>query len=107
MEEVRATAVCGELGMRMRSRYGATLSDPYTGRYLVPVLDHVVIDVRREGMLLTGVEVVPRRSNPKSACDHWPQKWWCVLMPRPPQPPGPMGRDRDIDKMVRSMGKMQ
>ncbi|MDM0042171.1 hypothetical protein QTI05_24245 [Variovorax sp. J22R193] len=49
-------------------------------RYVLPVLDHArVVEVRGEGLLITGMEVIPTSRGIKNIkSDRYPQTWWCV-----------------------------
>lgn len=62
------------------SRYGAVLSNPETGKYLLPAMDAVIIEIKERGTLLIGTEMIPRRQTTKTAYDMYPQMWWCVPM---------------------------
>lgn len=31
------------------------------------------------GLMITGKEIIPRRTNNKSAADHYRQTWWCLV----------------------------
>lgn len=48
--------------------------------YVLPVLDQArVVEVRGEGLLITGIEVIPTSRGIKNIkSDHYPQTWWCV-----------------------------
>lgn len=105
---LRASYALGELDLRVRSSYySAILADPWSGRYCLPALDVREWQIMRNGILLSGIEFVPRRPTVKSAVDRWPQKWWCVPTMRPEPPRKPDGPNREIDKMSRAIGKMQ
>ena len=68
----------GELRLRLVSRYGAVVSHPETGRYLLPAIDAVTITIKPRGLLLAGTEMIPRRAGRKAAYDTYAQMWWCV-----------------------------
>lgn len=64
-------------GMRLR----AHLTGP-NRRTAVPVMiDAVVIKITESGMVLRGTEIVPRNSSSKANVEHYPQTWWCRLLP--------------------------
>ncbi|XXQ53902.1 hypothetical protein ACA040_002584 [Xenophilus aerolatus] len=77
-DEVRRAFQIGELRLRLMSRYGAVLSHPETGRYLLPALDAVTITIKARGVLLDGTEMIPRRAGRKAAYDMYAQMWWCM-----------------------------
>jgi hypothetical protein len=35
--------------------------------------------ISANGIVISGREVVPRRTNNKSNADFWPQTWWCLV----------------------------
>ena len=77
-DEVRRSVQIGALSVRLMSRYAAVLSSPDTGRYLLPALDAVTVEIKPRGVLLTGTEMIPRRQTMKTAYDMYAQVWWCV-----------------------------
>ncbi|MDN4590257.1 hypothetical protein DBA29_17340 [Xenophilus aerolatus] len=77
-DEVRKSPRIGELRLRLMSRYGAVVSHPETGRYLLPAMDAVTITIKARGVLLEGTELIPRRAGRKAAYDMYAQIWWCV-----------------------------
>lgn len=77
-DDVRGTPQIGELRLRLMSRYGAVLTHPETGRYLLPAMDGVTIAIKARGVLLSGTEMIPRRAGRKAAYDMYAQMWWCV-----------------------------
>jgi hypothetical protein len=49
-------------------------------RVILPELLHArVRRISANGIVITGHEVVPRRTNNKSNADFWPQTWWCLV----------------------------
>ena len=74
----------------------ATLVDTDGERYLLPVLDRArLVKIRGSGLLITGIEVIPRGIGMKNIkADHYPQTWWCVPMPQVAHPaPADTGSD--------------
>lgn len=59
-------------------------------RYVIPILDRACIrDLALNGrLLISGIEVIPRRQTIKSAVDQYPQTWLCVPADqvKPPEP---------------------
>ena len=57
-------------------------------RYVVPVLDHArVVRINSDGILITGMEVIPRGAGMKNIkADYYPQTWWCIPVPSHPLP---------------------
>lgn len=49
-------------------------------RLVLPELLHArVRRISANGIVITGQEVVPRRTNNRSSADFWPQTWWCLV----------------------------
>ncbi|RYE40677.1 MAG: hypothetical protein EOP24_39925 [Hyphomicrobiales bacterium] len=57
-------------------------------RYVAPVLDHArVVRINPDGILITGMEVIPRGAGMKNIkADYYPQTWWCIPVPSQPLP---------------------
>jgi len=67
----------------------ASLLMPDGETYVLPVLDRArVIKIHRNGLLITGTEVIPRGIGIKNVkADRYPQTWWCI--PYQPEPTDP------------------
>lgn len=50
--------------------------------------------ITRNGIVIAGTEIVPRRGSMKSSADRYPQTWWCLVHPQAPHPPADTGRAR-------------
>ena len=63
-------------------RIRAVLRDP-DGKGLIPMLDHAVVEKisDRAGIVIKGTEIVCRSQSIKSRIDHYPQIWWCEVLP--------------------------
>ncbi len=64
-----------QLGLRAR------LTDENRPDALVlpELLDASVRRISRSGIVITGLEVVPRRPNRKANADRYAQTWWCLV----------------------------
>lgn len=88
-ETVRVTPARGELlfSVRLhdprpgRSVYKAALLVPDEYRYVYPVLDKArILKVTKEGVLVTGQEVIPTSRGIKNVKSvEFKQSWWCLF----------------------------
>ncbi|WP_143694855.1 hypothetical protein [Variovorax sp. JS1663] len=65
-----------------RSIWLAVLLRPDGDTYVIPPLDRARIRRVKDGVLISGLEVVARRRAMKNIkSDRYPQTWWCVPLP--------------------------
>lgn len=85
-EAVKHTRAIGDLvytervpgRMPGRGVWAAMLMREDGETYVIPVLDRAQIRKIRGGILISGIEVVPRgRSMKNIRSDNYPQTWWC------------------------------
>jgi hypothetical protein len=51
------------------------------GALLLPTLNGAQVRrITESGIVITGTEVIPRRSGAKASADFWPQTWWCLII---------------------------
>jgi hypothetical protein len=75
-----------ELGLwRLRStrQLAARLTSEHDASSLLlpELLPASVERITRNGIVIAGTEVVPRRAAAKSTADRYPQTWWCLVHP--------------------------
>lgn len=47
--------------------------------YVVPLLDRArLLQMTPKGMMLIGIEVIPRGTSIKASADYYRQSWWCL-----------------------------
>lgn len=70
-----------------RSLMIATLTAPDGETYILPVLDRARVRRVDGGILISGLEVIPRGIGIKNIkSDNYPQTWWCRQLPERPTP---------------------
>ena len=81
---IRESGVAGDLRVRRRGMGRiALLLAPDGETYLAPVLTRVrLLEVEPRGLLLTGVEAYPGRSDKRDG-PRFVQTWWCMPCRRP------------------------
>jgi hypothetical protein len=55
------------------------LADGSDALVLPELLNARVIKITANGIVITGQEVIPRRTSTKSRVDFWRQTWWCLI----------------------------
>jgi hypothetical protein len=50
------------------------------GSLALPSLERATVRrISSNGIVITGIEIIPRRQGVKASSDFWPQTWWCLV----------------------------